>query len=603
KTDPIDQLSRITASNVVNIEIIDGASLDIPGLSGQVANIKTSTKGISGTWEWRPEFRKRLKPNWFNSEATLSGKKGNLDYSLKLREYGFRGGVNGPEQLTTPNGELFEIRDEDAQRYANRPGISLNLTYKPQDGHIANFNADYNLFEFNGRDISKRVAITPQGENLQTIFHRGEDEKYGEFSGDYEFPFAKGKLKLIGLYQFEKSPTETRFEVFDETGLIESTRFEQSADETETIIRSEYSWSPKSGGDWQIGLEGAFNILDIESQFLERDVLGAFIGDPIEMSKVKEDRGEASITHSRTLSSKWDLQASISGEYSKLIQNSQTDGDSTIDMNSRTFFRPKGFVTATYKSDDSFSIRGKIEREVGQLNFFDFISSVSLEDNLNQTGNPDIVPDQTWRGEIEFDKDFGSGNTFKAQFYGELISDIVDRIPVGIDGDAVGNINQAHRYGVDFSATVKGDKWGLKGTQIDAELQLRDSSVKDPLLGFSRRLNSDKKMYYSVDFRHDIPNTNWAYGVFLDRYIESDVYRLTAQQEFVFTKPFTILYVEHKDIAGMKVKVSAMNLLNAHEDFTRVLYDTRRDFGQITHIETRSRDFKPFLRLSVSGTF
>jgi len=44
-------LGRIPADNVVQIEIVDGASLDIPGLSGQVANIITkATRKISGNW-------------------------------------------------------------------------------------------------------------------------------------------------------------------------------------------------------------------------------------------------------------------------------------------------------------------------------------------------------------------------------------------------------------------------------------------------------------------------------------------------------------------------------------------------------------------------
>ncbi len=51
KTDPRDQLSRITAPNVVRIEIVDGTSLDIPGLSGQVANVFTKSTGITGPSE------------------------------------------------------------------------------------------------------------------------------------------------------------------------------------------------------------------------------------------------------------------------------------------------------------------------------------------------------------------------------------------------------------------------------------------------------------------------------------------------------------------------------------------------------------------------
>ena len=127
----------------------------------------------------------------------------------------------------------------------------------------------------------------------------------------------------------------------------------------------------------------------------------------------------------------------------------------------REFIRPKGFVSTTYKPRENLTVRTKIERQVGQLNFSDFISSLSLQDDLNTTGNVNLVPEQKWLGEIEFDKDLGQGNNFKARFYGELISDLVDRIPIGIDGDAVGNIDSAQALRCRFCLDVKRRKMGL----------------------------------------------------------------------------------------------------------------------------------------------
>ena len=46
-----DVLQRITAARVVRIEIVDGATLGIPSLSGQVANIFTTGGAIIGRYE------------------------------------------------------------------------------------------------------------------------------------------------------------------------------------------------------------------------------------------------------------------------------------------------------------------------------------------------------------------------------------------------------------------------------------------------------------------------------------------------------------------------------------------------------------------------
>lgn len=591
KTDPRDQLGRITAPNVIRIEIVDGASLSIPGLSGQVANVITKNKGVTGTWEWRPEWRNKLQPDLLDGQVSISGEKGNLSYSATLKNESFRNGNFGPESLYTPDGVVFEIRDEVQIFNGDNPGASLDLTWTPKTDHVGNLNLEYNLFNFNGREISQRRAVLPRGIDQETLFSRAEDEWNFEVGGDYELPVGPGKLKSIGYYRFERSPTISRFDIFDPVvGQTDGIRFFQDADEAEAIARTEYSWSPAEGRDWQLGLEGAFNYLDIKSRLVELNV----VPDPAELDRVEEKRAEATLTHTRTLSPKWDMQASLGGEYSQIMQT----GGLT-----RDFYRPKGFLSTTYKPDDSFSIRTKVEREVGQLNFFDFISSVSVQDDFNQTGNANLVPDQSWIGEVEFDKDFGQGNTFKARFYGELISDLVDRIPIGVDGDGIGNIDSATRYGVDFTATIKGERWGLDGMQLDLGLDLRTSSVDDPLLGFSRRLNDDKIYFWEFDFRHDIPNSDWAYGFFMDHFRESEVYRLEAVQQFNFPVPFSIIFIEHKDVFGLKVRADVRNLFGSSDDFTRTIYTDRRDQGVVDFTEDRSRPFGSFVRLTVSGTF
>ena len=52
--DVITELGRVSAQNVVRIEIVDGATLDIPGLSGAVANVIVTSTGISGQFAWLP---------------------------------------------------------------------------------------------------------------------------------------------------------------------------------------------------------------------------------------------------------------------------------------------------------------------------------------------------------------------------------------------------------------------------------------------------------------------------------------------------------------------------------------------------------------------
>jgi len=600
KTDPGSQLSRIAAKNVVRIDIVDGASLDIPGLSGQVANVITKSSGVTGTFSWEPEARTGLEPALWRLRLTVSGETGNLSYSSEIRNTVNRGGNRGPEFLTAADGRVFERRDEDSQFYFDGPGASIDLTWKPKTDHIGNLNLEYNQGNFNETSRSDQIALTDRGSDIDTVFTFAEDEWNASVGADYEFPVGPGKLKTIGYYRFEHSPTEARFDIFAPGTQTDGSRFGRVADEAEAIARTEYSWSPQDGRDWTLSAEGAFNFLDIistlrvfdDGEFVQQDFDG-------NIARVEEKRAETTLTHSRKLSDKWDVQLSAGVEYSELTQTGDTVNTAFV----RDFIRPKGFISATYKPSDSFSIRSKVERDVGQLNFFDFISSLSIVDGLDNTGNVNLVPSQSWLGELEFDKDFGQGTTFKARFYGALISDLVDRIPVGLDGDAVGNINSAQRYGVDFDATVKGDRWGLNGTELTAQFQLRNSHVDDPLTQIERRLNGDKISYWFLEFRHDIPNTSWAYGLAVDRFRQSPRFRLNTISRGDGANPFGRAYIEHKDILGLKIRAEALNLFGARDDFTRQIFDNRRDIGLLDFTEARERSFDLFGRLRITGTF
>ncbi|MEY4269580.1 MAG: hypothetical protein RLZZ58_796, partial [Pseudomonadota bacterium] len=99
-------LSRIAASSVVRIEILDGASLNEPGLSGQVANVVVASAKLTSTLKWRPQFRPRLDPNWLAGEVSVSGKAGANTVTLSLSNGAFRNGHWGPEQRFDANGVL-----------------------------------------------------------------------------------------------------------------------------------------------------------------------------------------------------------------------------------------------------------------------------------------------------------------------------------------------------------------------------------------------------------------------------------------------------------------------------------------------------------------
>jgi len=609
KTSANDRLSRINAASVVRIEILDGARLDIPGLSGQIANIVYKATTINGNWNWTPWLRKHVEPNLLAGEINISGNTKDIQWSLALRNRAFRFGNRGIEFRRLADDTLIETRDEVSRFGRDTPTLATSLNWKPRPDHEFNLNAEVSKTNFDISEVSNLTAFDVRGSNNDTSFNNGQDNFRAEIGADYTFPFGPksldGTLKIIGIGRYLDSPSRARFSTFSDLGKIGETRLSTNNYTSESILRSEYSWLDSKKQSWQFSLEGAYNQLDANGGLQVLDIAsGQLIDIPLSGSTaiVSERRGEATLAHTRKISSDFDIQTSLGFEYSQISQ----DGAQSLQ---RDFFRPKGFIQASYKINKNLSVRPRIARTVSQLNFNDFISSVSLRDDFDNTGNANLVPEQIWASQVEFERKFTKGNIIKVRLYADFISDLVDRIPVGINGDAVGNIDSARRYGVDINSTLKGEAFGMDGVQLDLRLDLRNSSVDDPLTGLTRRLNNDKISVWEVRLRHDIKGTKWAYGSTIRDINNALIFRLNTISTpgggggGLQTKPRLSAFIEHKNIMGLKIKAEITNLLNGKDINDRQLFTDRRDLGVLDITESSRRQFGQTLRLNVSGTF
>lgn len=593
-----EQLTRIVSSNVVKIEILDSNTVKIPGLTGRVANVVTTVSGISGTWEWSARFRNNLDPNFLNGSVSISGEKNDLSYSASLKNETLNRENEGPEDRFLPSGVLFEEAFEKSVRTSTKPTLAAGLVWTPSDDRKALLNIEIgseNLLTKELSDVTSRQDLT---DNRAVDFSRSNDNKFGEVTADYTWPLGSGTAKVTGLYNFLDEDITSLQNTQRANMAPTALRFNTLSKSQEAILRSEYEWETGTKQSWQIAIEAAFNSLDLDSDLSTDSGTGIFVNVPSGNNDtlVEESRAEITLSHTWPISPKLIVQSSIGAEYSNLSQSGQV-------TQSDDFIRPKGFISGTYKASPTLTLSSRLERSVGQLNFADFASSVNLEDNLTQTSNPDLVPAQTWRGEVELNKDFGDGNIFETVLYFEKIEDLVDRIPVGLTGDAVGNIDNAVRYGMQINTTIRGDGFGWRGTELNATLDLNKSEVDDPLTGISRRLNRDLKVRADVSFRHDIEQTDWAYGLGVQTGRNSPTFRATSIQESIFRRAAVTVFIEHKDFYGLKVNASVLNSIANPFTFETISFDGRRDTGNIISREFRNRKVSQELRLTVSGDF
>ncbi len=607
-------LGRISAANVLRIEIVDGATLSISGLSGQVLNLVTNTSetsGLSGSFKWEPVWR-RAGNDWLSGDASVSGKLGKGDFTLSVENDAARNGVEGPEQVTDRFGNLLFERDEVARYRQDAPKLSGAYSLTSDSGSVFNANAAYQLFRRRETvDTDRTQAGQPD------IFERyssRENEWNAEFSADYEFGLGSGRLKLIGLQRFEHSPVSDFFGQTFTDGVTPAngSRFDTVTDEGESILRAEYGWKTTGGTDWGVSVEGAYNFLDNEGMLAVLDDQGIF--QPVALtnanSKVTEYRGEIIGSYGRPLTETLTLQATLGGEYSKISQSGAAG-------QSRSFIRPKGSVSLAWRPQPALDISLKIDRSVGQLNFFDFVQSVDVSQNNGNAGNPELVPPQSWRAELEATQKLGPWGSLTVNIYGEKFSDIVDSIPITATTEARGNLDSATSYGVEMITSILFDPIGWSGAKLDFEGELRKSSLRDPLTGIHRRISDDKIFTYEATLRHDIPGSNWAWGAGVEDFRYSDFLRLDQITRFRTAAPYSWIFVEHKDVFGLTVQANLGNLFGRAENFTRTAFgdllgqpgDLDRGFmrgrrnGPVAFVEDRSREFGLIYRLTISGSF
>lgn len=594
--DVITELSRIPAQNVIRIDILDGATLDIPGLSGQVANIVAKAGTMSGQFAWRPEFRSHVTdPLLTRFETSVSGIEGPVEYTLGVENQSFRSGAGGITQIFGPDGTFRQVYDDVWTGSGEVPKLSGRFVVDGPGSSVGNLNLSYQEFLYDYREQGERSG--PGLADRDRIVEVDEDSYSYEMGGDYEFALGGGRLKVIGLNRFERIPYGefVRIDYADLTDPF-GERFLRTGDSKERIARAEYRW--KSGAaDWQVSAEGAFNSLDNVSELFAMNADGSFT--PVELengtARVEEDRYEVMGSYGRPLAPNLSIQVAAGGEYSNLRQVGA--GGLT-----RTFWRPKGQVSAAWKPSPRTDVNVKLQRKVGQLNFYDFLATVNLNDDRENAGNPDLVPQQSWELDVETIRNLGAWGTTTLRLYGRLYDDIVDIIPIGETGESPGNIDRATSYGAEWKSTFHLEALGWKGAKLDTRAQIQKTSLEDPLTGEKRRISNSLMHLLSASLRHDVPDTDWAWGGDISYELAALNYRLTEVGRLSEGPVWASLFVEHKDVYGLTVRATAGNLLGADSMWDRTVFVGRRT-GPVDFTQRRDREIGQIFSFSVRGKF
>jgi hypothetical protein len=598
KSDDIfSALGRIPASSVTRIEIVDAANLNIPGLSGQVANVIFRTDTMSGQFSWSPEMRPHnTDPLLTRGSVSISGTRGKFKYELGLNnEDSGRSGADGPTLIYDGSGGVIERRLDSWNTHYDSPKLSGKLNWDGPGSMVANVNAQYQKIFSDYDELGFRTS-PGEVDRRRTIFQENDEWNF-EVGGDIDVAIGPGRLKTIGLRRFSHEPALTDIITeFADSSTTVGDRFFQRGNLGETIARGEYSWK-MLGGDWQLSAEAAFNTLDSISRIGVLDPSGEFVEQPFPggTGGVKEDRYESLLSYSRKLSNKLSLQLVAGAEHSTIVQT----GDAGL---KRSFFRPKGSLALSWTPRPDIDVSFKVRRRVLQLNFYDFLARAFLDDGTANASNFELRPQQDWSYEGEINKKLGPWGSAQLRFVYRDVEDYVDIIPVP-GGEAVGNIDKSWAAAIVPAATITFDPIGLKGVKLNATVVIQKSSLRDPFTGEKRQWSGFVDRQVNLALRHDIPGTNWAWGTNANYNRVLPRYRSDSTDRTWEGPWFVTAFVENKDFFGMTLRASAGNLLGARSYRDRVVWEGLRGVTPIETIEDRDRRIGQIFSLSLRGNF
>jgi hypothetical protein len=602
-------LSRISADLVDRIELIRVKVRDIDLLGQTIVVNVIILENAPAAVRW--EAFLRVNTDYGTTpygSISLSDKWSDIEYNVGMDYRRTRYGDPGVIQRFDDSDVLFEIRD-DLDRVK---GYDLNGYFNASTWLGKNFVQLNSRAAKMPRDMmitSTRIPQLAGGETTTRIFDDNRHLNILELGVDGERVLRQDLLgKAILLYSHAgRDPSSS---VLDLDASGSQTRFQDEIVkrvENEFISRLELDWAGITSHAIQFDIERAFNSLKSTLEATDDTGSGPVVVDvPGGNTRVEEVRWNFLIRDTWSLG-KFDFEYGMTYESSTISQTGDANQERSFE-----YFKPR--VVLTYSPERGKQTRLRVEREVSQLDFGDFVTTTVFTDNNVTLGNPELRPDRTWVAELSQEYRYGDIGVVKLTAFHHWIKDTLDFLPLSPTFEATGNIGDARRWGGIFETTIPLEWLRLTGARLDFKLRLQDSNVIDPVTGNGRVLsgqggfrfdvtfNGENKYAVIVDFRQDLEDARVSWGWTFAERGERPLFK--ADELDIFNESIDLnAFIETTRWFGLKFAVEAQNILDNLQTRDRYIYTAGRELSPLLLRERREGDNGTRLVFKVSGTF
>ncbi len=289
---------------------------------------------------------------------------------------------------------------------------------------------------------------------------------------------------------------------------------------------------------FETGGELAYNRLDSKTLLTFN---GQDIALPAANVQVDEERGEAFLRSTTRILPRLTLEVAVRQEGSRI----RSRGDVALE---KTLWYTKPRLSLSWSPRSNLQVRARFEREVGQLNFADFVAASTVASTgVPVAGNPNLEPQRARVPEGSVEQRLGQAGAIVLTVRRTAIDKVVDRLPVRspqgtVLADAPGNIGHGTKDELILDATTSLDLLRIHHAQLKVQATLRRTEVHDPLTGQRREISGITPVDWEL--KQGLPTWRTTWGVDLTGESRLRYYRLT-QVETDKTLPFLTLYSEY----------------------------------------------------------
>lgn len=564
-----DVLGRVAAKEVLRIEILRGAEVagDASGAPVLANVVRTPTAG-GGTWQAGAEMTNQNKPKP-NAKFAWSGRDEAVEYSIGAVVYGH-------DHLSTGR---FSIRDgndtETARKVFPIPHVNDEYTLNGQlsfplgDGKLAITGQSY-LFKHH--ESSYQLTTAPDGAQLTRELDPFRERLTTNEAGiTYEKPIAGWDLNVTALVTRKNDEWHATATSLDAVDAFTSEYLQKvTQDSGESIVRGTFS-RPLSRGRLEFGAEAAINTLDGHSDLTFDDGTGpAPVVLPNADLSVKETRGEAFVSHAWRLDENWSLDSRLAAETSRLSFTGDTEQSVSL-----SYVKPRIQLSRKF---GRHQLQARVYRDVGQLNFRDFVSTAQLQNNNVLGGNPDLKPQTMWAVELDADLRFSDDAALRVRAFKDFVDDVADLVPIGPPGnqiDAPGNIGRGSILGAEVSLHVPLAPV-LEGGALNFSGLFQNTEATDPLTGRKRQFSNVAEDHFKAELRQDLNAAKLAWGTVFEAFTPNLEYRIDETWSYRNLRRLD-LFVESTWIENVKIRFEVDSALDGTEVRKRRFYSPDRN--------------------------